>query len=129
MVRLLYVTVKFLNYTITINGTTANYTINVTIPDVAPVTQDSIIELSNRKNKIISSTDLIYSDSNGDPITNVRFIGNTSRLFTDAGHTTQYVSGTELPITFVLYYKAPDQDQSYSYQVQYNVKANGVWSS
>ena len=118
-----------LNYAITINGTTANYTINVIIPDVAPVTQDSTIELSNRENKIISSTDLIYSDANGDPITSVRFIGDTSRLFTDSGHTVQYVSGTELPITFVLYYKAPDQDPLYSYQIQYNVKANGVWSS
>ena len=102
---------------------------NAAIPDVAPVTQDSIIELSNRKNKIISSTDLIYSDPNGDQITNVRFIGNTSRLFTDAGHTTQYISGTELPINFTLYFKAPDQDASATYQVQYNVKANGVWSS
>ena len=118
-----------LNYVITINGTTANYNINVIIPDVAPVTQDSTIELANRENKIISSTDLIYSDLNGDPITNVRFIGNTSRLFTDSGHTVQYISGTELPITFILYYKAPDQDPLYSYQIQYNVKANGVWSS
>lgn len=118
-----------LNYTITINGTTANYTINVIIPDVAPVTQDSIIELSNRENKIISSADLIYSDLNGDPITNVRFIGGTSRLFTDLGYTTQYISGTELPINFILYFKAPDQDAVATYQVQYNVKANGVWSS
>ena len=117
-----------LNYVITINGTTANYNINVIIPDVAPVTQDSTIELANRENKIISSTDLIYSDLNGDPITNVRFIGDTSRLFTDSGHTVQYISGTELPITFILYYKAPDQDPLYSYQIQYNVKANGVWS-
>ena len=118
-----------LNYVITINGTTANYNINVIIPDVAPVTQDSTIELANRENKIISSTDLIYSDLNGDPITNVRFIGDTSRLFTDSGHTVQYISGTELPITFILYYKAPDQDPLYSYQIQYNVKASGVWSS
>ena len=117
-----------LNYVITINGTTANYNINVIIPDVAPVTQDSTIELANRENKIISSTDLIYSDLNGDPITNVRFIGNTSRLFTDSGHTVQYISGTELPITFILYYKAPDQDPLYSYQIRYYVKANGVWS-
>ena len=118
-----------LNYTITINGTTANYNLNIIIPDVTPVTQDSTIELSNRENTIVSSADLIYSDSNGDQITNVRFIGDTSRLFTDLGYTTQYISGTELPITFMLYYKAPDQDPLYSYQVQYNVKANGVWSS
>ena len=118
-----------LNYTITINGTTANYNLNVIIPDVAPVTQDSTIELSNRENTIVSSADLIYSDSNGDQITNVRFIGDTSKLFTDSGYTIQYISGTELPITFMLYYKAPDQDPLYSYQVQYNVKANGVWSS
>ena len=108
---------------------TINNNLNVIIPDVAPVTQDSIIELSNRENKIISSADLIYSDPNGDQITNVRFIGNTSRLFTDSGYTIQYISGTELPITFILYYKAPDQDPLYSYQIQYNVKANGVWSS
>ena len=118
-----------LNYTITINGTTANYNLNVIIPDVAPVTQDSTIELSNRENTIVSSADLIYSDSNGDQITNVRFIGDTSKLFTDSGYTIQYISGTELPITFMLYYKAPDQDPLYSYQIQYNVKANGVWSS
>ena len=118
-----------LNYTITINGTTANYNLNVIIPDVAPVTQDSTIKLSNRENKIISSTDLIYSDSNGDPITNVRFFGDVSKLYTDSGFTTQYVANTELPIGFTLYFKAPDQDASASYQVSYNVKANGVWSS
>ena len=93
------------------------------------LTQDSTIELSNRENKIVSSTDLIYSDLNGDPITNVRFIGDTSKLFTDSGYTTQYVANTELPINFTLYFKAPDQDASATYQVQYNVKANGVWSS
>ena len=100
-----------------------------TLPDSKPVTQDVNLPLANRESKTLSSLDLIYSDPDGDPITNVRFIGDTSRLYTDSGYTNNYVSGTELPITFVLYYKAPDQDALYSYQVQYNVKANGVWSS
>ena len=116
-------------YTINVNGTTATYTLNVTVPDSEPVTQDVKLPLANRKNKTLSSLDLIYYDPDGDPITNVRFIGDTSRLYTDSGYTNNYVSGTELPINFVLYYKAPDQDALYSYQVQYNVKANGVWSS
>ena len=118
-----------LNYTITINGTTANYNLNVIIPDVAPVTQDNTINLANRTNTTVTSSNLIYSDPNSDPVTNVRFFGDVSKLYTDSGYTIQYVANTELPINFTLYFKAPDQDASATYQVQYNVKANGVWSS
>ena len=118
-----------LNYVITINGTTANYNINVIIPDVAPVTQDNTINLANRTNTTVTSSNLIYSDPNSDPVTNVRFFGDVSKLYTDSGLTTQYVVNTELPINFTLYFKAPDQDAAATYQVQYNVKANGVWSS
>ena len=94
-----------------------------------PITQDNTINLANRTNTTVTSSNLIYSDPNSDPVTNVRFFGDVGKLYTDSGFTTQYVTNTELPINFTLYFKAPDQDASATYQVQYNVKANGVWSS
>ena len=97
--------------------------------DSPPVTQDNTINLANRTNTTVTSSNLIYSDPNSDPVTNVRFFGDVSKLYTDSGLTTQYVANTELPINFTLYFKAPDQDAAATYQVQYNVKANGVWSS
>lgn len=96
--------------------------------DSPPVTQDNTINLTNRTNTTVTSSNLIYSDPNSDPVTNVRFFGDVSKLYTDSGFTTQYVANTELPISFTLYFKAPDQDAAATYQVQYNVKANGVWS-
>jgi hypothetical protein len=97
--------------------------------DHLPVTENTTIDLVNRANTTVTSSDLIYSDLDGDAVTNVRFFGDVSKLYTDSGFTTQYVANTELPINFTLYFKAPDQDVASSYQVQYNVKANGAWSS
>lgn len=116
-------------FTITLNTSTASYTLTILTPDSPPVTQNNTINLANRENSTVTSLNLIYSDPNSDPVTNVRFTGDVSRLFTDSGHTTQYIANTELPINFTLYFKAPNQDASASYTVQYNVKANGVWST
>lgn len=114
--------------TISINGSTANYEVTVKLQDRPPVTQDNTINLNNREDAIVTSVNLIYSDPDDDPVTNVRFTGDVSRLFTDPGRTVPYVAGTELPISFTLYFKAPDQDPEYRYEVTYAVKANGVWS-
>ena len=117
-------------YMLNINGTTATYTLNILTPDSPPITQNNTINLGNRINTSVTKNSLIYSDPDNDPVTSVRFTGDVSRLYTDPGRTTQYVAGTELPIdTFVLYFKAPDQDAEFTYQVTYDVKANGVWSS
>ena len=116
-------------YNLSLNGSTATYTLTILTPDSPPVTQDNTINLANRTNTTVTSSNLIYSDPNSDPVTNVRFFGDVSKLYTDSGFTTQYVINTELPINFTLYFKAPDQDAAATYQVQYNVKANGVWSS
>ena len=116
-------------YNLSLNGSTATYTLTILTPDSPPVTQDNTINLANRTNTTVTSSNLIYSDPNSDPVTNVRFFGDVSKLYTDSGFTTKYVVNTELPINFTLYFKAPDQDAAATYQVQYNVKANGVWSS
>lgn len=117
------------SFTINLNGSSATYTLIVQTPDSPPVTQDNTINLTNRQNTTVSSLNLIYSDPNSDPVTHVRFTGDVSKLYTDAGHTTLYVANTELPINFTLYFKAPNQDAAANYSVQYNVKANGVWST
>ena len=116
-------------YNLSLNGSTATYTLTILTPDSPPVAQDNIINLPNRTDTSIVSSNLIYSDPNNDPVTNVKFFGDVSKLYTDSGFTTQYVANTELPINFTLYFKAPDQDAAATYQVQYSVKANGVWSS
>lgn len=103
---------------------------NAAKPDTAPTTSDVTLSLSNRENYTITNSTLIYNDVDGvGTVTNVRFSGDVSRLYTNAGHTTPYVANTELPINFTLYYKAPNQDAVANYSVQYNVKANGVWST
>ena len=97
--------------------------------DNPPITKDKVVTLYDTDNFILTKDILLYQDIDGDKITHVRFFGDVSKLYTDSGFTTQYVANTELPINFTLYFKAPDQDASATYQVQYNVKANGVWSS
>lgn len=116
-------------YTIRLNGSEATFTANLTDKDLPPVASDKTIELDNRVNKTLTKADLTYSDPNSDPITHVRFKGDVSKLFTDSGMNTPYVANTELPISFTLYYKAPDQDAESTYTVQYDVKANGKWSA
>ena len=118
-------------YTITINGTNATYTLTILTPDTPPTTSDKTIALANRTNTTINKTSLAYTDVDGlDTVTSARFTGDVSKLYTDAAFTTLYVAGTELPIdTFTLYYKAPSQDAASTYQVEFNVKASGVWST
>lgn len=118
-------------YGIALNGSSASYSLTVLTPDTAPVTQDSIISLTNRQNTVVTKSNLLYTDADGiGTVTHVRFTGTVNRLFTDAAMTQAYVAGTELLInSFQLYYKASNQDAADSYQVQYNVKASDVWSS
>lgn len=118
-------------YTVTVNNTSRNYSLTVLNPDTPPVTSNSTVTLLNRTNTTINKNNLIFSDVDGnDTITGVRFTGDTSKLFTNAAMTTQYISGTELDLaTFTLYFKAPDTDASNTYTIQYDVKASGVWSS
>lgn len=118
------------SYTITINGTNATYVLTILTPDTAPVTYDKTIALANRVGTVITKSSLSFTDADGDDtVDGVRFTGDVSKLFIDSGYVTPYVSGTELTMnTFALYYKAPSQDAASTYQVDYNVKANGVWS-
>ena len=117
-------------YPITLNGSSATYTLTIQTPDSPPTTQDNTVNLANRINSVITKSNLIYNDINGiETVTGVRFTGDVSRLFTDTGMTVPYVSGTELVLsTFTLYYKAPLQDAASTYSVGYNVKADGIWS-
>ena len=105
------------------------YQINVSEGNQPPISQDNTLRLGNRENRTIVKTDLIYSDPDNDPITHVKFTGDVSRLFTDSNMTVPYVSGTELPIEFTLYYKAPDVDTETTYNVNYFVKAGNDWSN
>lgn len=118
------------SYTITINGSTATYSLSILTPDSAPTTQDNTITLNNRIDTVVTKNSLIYADPDGDVVDKVRFLGDVSKLYTDVGRTALYVAGTELDIaTFTLYYKAPNQDTASTFQPTYNVKANGVWST
>ena len=119
------------NYTITVNGTSRSYGLTILTPDTPPTATDVIINLANRTNTEVTKEDLSYNDIDGlNTVTGVRFTGDTTTLFTNSAMTTQYVSGTELNLSnFILYYKAPDRDLPSEIVLQYNVKANGVWSN
>ena len=109
--------------------TVVSYSITVSEGNRPPVTQDNTLRLGNRVNKVITKDDLIYSGPENDPITHVKFTGDVSRLFTDSDMFRPYVSGTELPIEFTLYYKAPNVDAETTYNVNYFVKAGNDWSN
>lgn len=113
---------------ITLNGSSTTYNVNVLLQDRPPVTQDNTVRLANREDAVVTKNNLIYSDPDGDAITHVRFNGDVSRLFTDSAKTQVYVAGTELPIGFTLYFKAPDQDAESTFTTTYEVKANNKWS-
>lgn len=97
--------------------------------DTPPTTRDNTVRLSNRVNTKVTKSILLYSDIDLDPITHVRFKGDVSSLFTNSAMTTPYVSGTELPIDFELWFKAPNIDTESTTSIQYDVKANGKWST
>ena len=105
------------------------YVITVSEINQPPVSENNVLRLGNRQNKTITKTDLIYSDPDNDPITHVKFTGDVSRLYTDSDMLVPYTSGSELPIEFTLYYKAPDVDDESTYNVNYSVKAGNDWSS
>lgn len=105
-------------------------TVNVTIPaaNQKPVTKPVTITLANRHNTEVKEVNLDWLDADRDALQAVRFTGDVSRLFTDTQRTVPYVAGTELPPTFTLYYKAPDQDAESTYTLNYDVKAGNEWS-
>lgn len=105
-------------------------TVNVTIPatNQKPVTKPVTITLANRQNTEVKEVNLDWLDADRDALQAVRFTGDVSRLFTDTQRTVPYVAGTELPPTFTLYYKAPDQDAESTYTLNYDVKAGNEWS-
>ena len=105
-------------------------TVNVTIPaaNQKPVAKPVTITLANRQNTEVKEVNLDWLDADRDALQAVRFIGDVSRLFTDTQRTVPYVAGTELPPTFTLYYKAPDQDAESTYTLNYDVKAGNEWS-
>ena len=105
-------------------------TVNVTIPaaNQKPVTKPVTITLANRQNTEVKEVNLDWLDADRDALQAVRFTGDVSRLFTDTQRTIPYVAGTELPPTFTLYYKAPDQDAESTYTLNYDVKAGNEWS-
>ena len=117
------------NFSLNQGQTTIPYVITVSEVNQPPISENNVLRLSNRQNKTITKTDLIYSDPDNDPITHVKFTGDVSRLYTDSNMLVPYTSGTELPIEFTLYYKAPDVDDESAYNVNYSVKAGNDWSS
>lgn len=117
------------NFSLNQGQTVLPYIITITEVNQPPVSENNVLRLGNRQNKTITKTDLIYSDPDNDPITHVKFTGDVSRLYTDSNMLVPYTSGTELPIEFTLYYKAPDVDDESTYNVNYSVKAGNDWSS
>ena len=114
-----------------VTGTLTNIvTVDVTIPaaNQKPVTKPVTITLANRQNTEVKEVNLDWLDADRDALQAVRFTGDVSRLFTDTQRTVPYVAGTELPPTFTLYYKAPDQDAESTYTLNYDVKAGNEWS-
>lgn len=109
-------------------GITNKVTVNVAGPTSKPVARPVTITLSNRQNMDVKEVNLDWVDADGDALQAVRFNGDVSRLFTDAGRTVPYVANTELPPTFTLYYKAPNQDGENTYTFNYDVKAGNEWS-
>ena len=109
-------------------GITNKVTVNVSGPTSKPVARPVTITLANRQNMDVKEVNLDWVDADGDALQAVRFNGDVSRLFTDAGRTVPYVANTELPPTFTLYYKAPNQDGENTYTFSYDVKAGNQWS-
>lgn len=117
-----------ISYHIIVNDSQATYNLNLNIEDRPPVTRNNTIRNLNRINEIINKDDLIYSDPDGDPITRVKFTGNVQGLYTDSQFTTPYIAGTELPISFILHFKADDVDNLTTHEYTYQVYANNKWS-
>lgn len=115
-------------------GGSAGYTLNIEVITVEPVDRppvafDVTVELPNRTNTVVTKDTLRYEDPDGNEITHVRFNGNVEGLFNDSGHSDNYIAGTELPINFTLYFGSLDDDNRRVNNYDYQVKANGLWST
>lgn len=99
----------------------------VVIPTVdnPPVTEDNTIVIKGQSEYILTKKDLLFSDKDGDVITNVRFSGDINSIYTDKNYTKKYVAYTELPIDFKLYLKLVEES---TFVLQYDVKSNNLWS-
>lgn len=97
----------------------------IPIKDNPPVTEDNTIVIKGQSEYILTKEDLIFSDKDGDIITNVRFSGDINEIYIDKNYTEKYVAYTELPIDFKLYLKLGEES---TLVLQYNVKSNNLWS-
>lgn len=97
----------------------------IPIVDNPPVTEDNTIIIKGQNEYTLTKKDLIFSDKDGDIITNVRFSGDISEIYIDKNYTEKYVAYTELPIDFELYLKLGEES---TLVLQYNVKSNNFWS-
>ena len=72
----------------------------VVIPTVdnPPVAEDNTIVIKGQSEYILTKKDLIFSDKDGNTITNVRFSGDIGEIYIDKNYTEKYVAYTELPI-------------------------------
>ena len=105
------------NYTISLNGNYANYSLVVTVPVVnnPPIVTDINVLLSNRETKVFTLTDFTdhFTDLDGDTLESVIITGDVTgyRLSGSA-----YVSGTEVTkaqiISGNLTFVAPDTNST-----------------
>lgn len=90
-------------YPIQLNGNSATYTLNITIPIVnnPPVASDFNVLLNNRQGKTFTQADFLthFTDLDGDSLSAVIISGNTS-IYTY--NNLPLVSGTQIPIQDVI---------------------------
>ena len=104
-----------------------------TIPPVndAPLTEDVVLNIPHNSVETINMSDLIYSDPNGDYITDIEITGNVDDYELDS---VQYISGQEIPVFDIqndkLKFVAQPILTAYQSIVQYRVKdSHGAWSN
>lgn len=123
-------TSNFKNYTISLNGSSANFKLNITQPKVnhPPVIQTIDITLENRTNKTFKLSDFTqyYSDADNDALDAVILSGDLSRYRLNGQTLT---SPAEIPALDIkagaLVFLAPDRDEEFFIAVQLKVKDEG----
>lgn len=93
--------------------------------DNAPTAWDNLIIVPGVEDYELTRDALIYSDSDGDDVTHVRFYGEIENLYYDEEYTSKYMYKQVLPIDFKLYLKFGTKNE---YKIKYNVQSNNFWS-
>lgn len=93
--------------------------------DNAPTAWDNLIIVPGAEDYELTRDALIYSDSDGDDVTHVRFYGEIENLYYDKEYTSKYMYKEVLPIDFKLYLKFGTKNE---YRIKYNVQSNNFWS-